>query len=129
MKCQYNCYPLSKRYLFFSKKLQIKNSGFVKTCDEHVPCRGRLVALLFRLSKNFIRGMVPPPRIMVVKSTTTNVVVTKTFRVSSLNSIIEPTTCFHEFSEYESTNFFTNICQMEKQTNCLLVKRGIFSQF
>ena len=37
---------------------------------------------------------------------------------------IELTTCFHEFSEYESTNFFTNISQRKKKPNFLLVKIG-----
>jgi hypothetical protein len=44
-------------------------------------------------------------------------------------TIIELTTCFHEFSEYESANFFTNISQLKKKTNPLLVQKGIFSQF
>ena len=40
----------------------------------------------FRDSKYFIRGIVPPPKTIVVNKTTTNVVVTRTFRVSSANS-------------------------------------------
>ena len=37
-KCQYNCYFFLEKTIFFSKKqLQIRNSGFVKTCDEYVP--------------------------------------------------------------------------------------------
>ena len=36
----------------------------------------------------------------------------------SLESIRELTTCFHEFSKYKSTNFFTNISQLK---NSLLV--------
>jgi hypothetical protein len=35
--------------------------------------------------------------------------------------IVEFTTCFHEFSKYESTNFFTNISQLKKKV--------FFSQF
>ena len=31
--------------------------------------------------------------------------------------IFELMTCFHEFSKHESTNFFTNISQLKKQTN------------
>ena len=31
-------------------------------------------------------------------------------------TIIEFTTCFHEISEYEYTNFFTNISQLKKKT-------------
>ena len=46
-----------------------------------------------------------------------------------VGSIIEFTTCFHEFFEYESTNFFTNTSQLKKKTNSLLVKKGIFTQF
>ena len=42
---------------------------------------------------------------------------------------IELTTCFHEFYENESIDFFTNISQLKKKTNCLLAKKGIFSQF
>ena len=37
----------------------------------------------------------------------------------SFGSILELTTCFHEFFEYESTNFFTNISQLQKKTNWL----------
>ena len=48
---------------------------------------------------------------------------------SSLTSI-ELTTCFHEFSENKSTNFFNNIFQQKMKTNSLWVKQGIFfSQF
>ena len=79
------------------------------------PCKGRLVELLFRLSKNFISGMVPPPRIMVVKSTTTNVVVTKTFRVSSLNSnMYRNHDMFSRIFLIRILNFFANICQLKK---------------
>ena len=38
-------------------------------------------------------------------------------------TIIELTTCFHEFSQYESTNFFTNISQLKKNS---LFKTVIF---
>ena len=44
---------------------------------------------------------------------------------SSLTSI-ELTTCFHEFSENKSTNFFNNIFQQKMKTNSLWVKQGIF---
>ena len=37
-------------------------------------------------------------------------------------TIIEFMTCFHEFSKYESTNFLTNLSQLKKKTNFLLVK-------
>ena len=37
-------------------------------------------------------------------------------------SIIEVATCFHEFSEYKSTNFFNNIYQLKTKVNFLLVK-------
>ena len=47
----------------------------------------------------------------------------------SFGSIIELTTCFHEFSEYEWTSLLTIIFQLKKKTNFLLVKKGIFSQF
>ena len=40
-------------------------------------------------------------------------------------SINELTAWFHEFSEYDSTNFVTNISQLKKGTNSLLVKKGI----
>ena len=37
-------------------------------------------------------------------------------------------TCFHEFSEYESKTFFTNISMLKKKTTFLLVnKRHFFS--
>ena len=42
---------------------------------------------------------------------------------------IELTTCFHEFYEKESIDFFSNISQLKKRTDSLLVKKGIFSQF
>ena len=36
--CRYNCFFYRKENCFLKKKtqLQIENSGFVKTCDEHV---------------------------------------------------------------------------------------------
>ena len=37
LKCQYNYYLFLEKTIFFSEKqLQIRNSGFVKTCDEYV---------------------------------------------------------------------------------------------
>ena len=36
MKYQYNCYFYWKDFFFHKKQSQIENSGFVKTCDEHV---------------------------------------------------------------------------------------------
>ena len=45
-----------------------------------------------------------------------------------LVTIIKLTTCFHEFSKYESTNFFTNIFQLKKKTSFLLVKKKEISQ-
>ena len=39
-------------------------------------------------------------------------------------SVIEFTTWFHEFSKYESTNFFTNTSQLKKQTNLIGQKKA-----
>ena len=40
-------------------------------------------------------------------------------RTTPIKSIIELTTCFHEVSVYESTNFFTHKSQLKKETNSL----------
>ena len=42
-----------------------------------------------------------------------------------VGSIFEFTTCFHEFFQYKSTNFFTNTSQLKKKTNSLF-KTGSF---
>ena len=46
-------------------------------------------------------------------------------------SVIEFTTCFHQFSKYETTNFFNNIgiSSWKKQTIPYWSKKGIFPQF
>jgi hypothetical protein len=41
-------------------------------------------------------------------------------------AIIEFTTYFHEFPKSESTKNLTNISQLKKKTNSLLVKKGHF---
>ena len=46
-----------------------------------------------------------------------------------LKAIIEVTTCFHEFSQYESTNCFTNISQLERKQIPYCSRKTFFSQF
>ena len=46
-------------------------------------------------------------------------------KLARSNSIIELKTCFHKFYKYESTNFPTNIFQLKKKTNFLLIKKCI----
>ena len=40
-------------------------------------------------------------------------------------SIIEFTTCFHEFFKHKTTNIFNNISQLKNKTNFLLAENGI----
>ena len=40
--------------------------------------------------------------------------------------IIELTTCFHEFFEYDFKNYFNNISQLKKKINFSVVKKSIF---
>ena len=42
-----------------------------------------------------------------------------------LKTNIELTTCFHEFSEYESTNFFTNVSQLKSNLFVTSKKRNL----
>ena len=50
--------------------------------------------------------------------------------VGASESIIEFTTCFHELSEYESTNYFTSISQLKKRAQIpCWSKKVFFPQF
>ena len=48
--------------------------------------------------------------------------------VGVVKPIIELTTCFHEFAEYETPNLFHQYLSVEKQTKILIVpKKHFFS--
>ena len=46
--------------------------------------------------------------------------------VGVVKPIIELTTCFHEFAEYESPNLFHQYLSVEKQTKILIVPKKTF---